>query len=103
MCEKEIILSELSDFINKTLENNDVKKYYSNGFVFTMGNSDILLIFQQNSIPLFSVNVSLTTAKTLALKLGKMITDLEEKIDNQIMTTEVLEQAVLSMRERNDT
>lgn len=97
-------MSDLSKFVDDTLKDTNICKYYSNGFVFTIGTSDVLIVFQQNGIALFSVNVSFTTAKTLAIKLGKMITDLEENCESPIMTTDTVEKVLLAMEnKKNDT
>lgn len=63
-------------------------KFYCNGFTNYLGLSDVNLVMMLNNAPIASVNMSYTTAKTLAEKLANLISILEEQNDNQkILTT----------------
>ena len=70
------------------IKDPNAPKIYANGFMLGMGTGDTTILFQCNGQPVVVLNVSYTIAKTLAIKLGKMINDLEDKSSNKIMTTD---------------
>jgi len=74
--------------LQKALRDDAIPKVYSNGFICAMGAGDTTVAFQLNGKPNMVLNLSYTIAKTLALKLGQMIADIEEKSGRQIMATE---------------
>lgn len=65
----------------------DIPKIYFNGFVCTMTNSDVIIVTERMGQPVATLNVSFTTAKTLAQTLAGVIAQLESKMDRDIMTT----------------
>lgn len=67
-----------------------IPSLYFNGFQIAVGNSDIVLLLKRNSETIQITNMSYTIAKTLAVKLSQIIQSLETKSDNQIMTTDYL-------------
>jgi len=74
-------------FIN-AIEDPNVPKVYANGFLSGLGNGDTTIVFQCNAKPTMVLNMSFTLAKTLAIKIGQMINDIEENSENSIMTTD---------------
>jgi hypothetical protein len=79
-----------ADEINNAMVNPDVPKMYANGFSCALGASDIAVLFKIGSQPIAITNLSYTTAKTLSIKLQDLITVLETKSQNTIMTTDDL-------------
>lgn len=81
------------DIISQSVNDNEVPKYYFNGFTNGVGNSDIIIVLQSNNKPVAVLNTSFTIAKTLVKKLSESIKTIEETSGNTIMTTEDLDEA----------
>ena len=82
---------EIVDLIEEAIKNPEIPNFYANAFVLASGTGDITLFFQRNGVPVATLNLSYTVAKTLALLLGNSITDLERTSGNAIMTTHEVE------------
>lgn len=83
--------AQLNQLINLALESDTVPKIYCNGFTNAVGNSDIMIVMQQNGKPSAMVNVSFSVAKTLSQSLKEIIDTLEKKSKQKIMTTHEVE------------
>ncbi len=59
----------LHQLINHALQSDSIPKIYCNGFTNAVGNSDVMLVLQQNGKPAGLVNMSFTVAKTLSQAL----------------------------------
>lgn len=81
----------LNQLINLALESDSIPKIYCNGFTNAVGNSDVMLVLQQNGKPAGVVNISFTIAKTLSQSLKEIIDSIEEKSNQTIMTTHEVE------------
>ena len=79
---------DASEMINNAISDQEVPKIYANGFVTGVGNGDTLIVLQQNTKPIAVLNLSFTVAKTLALKLGNIIKEVEDKANTTILTTD---------------
>ncbi|PZV81480.1 hypothetical protein CLV31_11011 [Algoriphagus aquaeductus] len=77
----------LNQLINLALESESIPKIYCNGFTNAVGNSDVMLVLQQNGKPAGVVNMSFTIAKTLSQSLKEIIDSIEQKSNQSIMTT----------------
>ncbi len=64
-----------------------VPKIYFNGFQTALTNADVVLTAECNGEPVALVNMSFTTAKTLAKALVDTISMLEVKSDREMLTT----------------
>lgn len=87
----------MSQTNENTLEDvlkSDVPKIYFNGFSTFMGNSDVVIVLQNNGQPTAVLNTSFTIAKTLVQRLNDTITYLEKSSGNAIMTTDQVDQAI---------
>ena len=73
---------------------SDCPQTYANGFAASLGVGDIVIAFQRNDQPAIVLNLSFTVAKTLSVKLGEMIGDLEKKTSQTIMTTDQIIQSL---------
>ena len=91
--------AKISLEIEQAVKNKDLPHIYFNGFSNTITNSDMLLVFKQNDTPVAVLNASYTVAKTLAIKLGNMIAELEERTGNKIMTTDDIEAKIRSVEQ----
>lgn len=81
----------LNQLINLALESDSVPKIYCNGFTNAVGNSDVMVVLQQNGKPAGVVNMSFTIAKTLSQSLKEIIDSIESKSNQNIMTTHEVE------------
>lgn len=81
----------LNQLINLALESDSVPKIYCNGFTNAIGNSDVMVVLQQNGKPAGVVNMSFTIAKTLSQSLKDIIDSIESKSSQNIMTTHEVE------------
>ena len=69
-------------------------KIYANGFAAALGIGDVVVSFQKNGQPEAVLNLSFTVAKTLSVKLGQMVSDLERDTGQIIMTTDEVIKAI---------
>ncbi|MCK4914106.1 MAG: hypothetical protein KAI59_06590 [Planctomycetes bacterium] len=79
--------------LKEILGSPDTERIYANGFILTIGAGDIVIALKHSEKP-FILNLSYTVAKTLAIKLGAMVSQLEEKTGNTIMTTDDITKAL---------
>lgn len=94
MAEK--IENPLVDRLNKAIKDPNLIKIYANGFVNGVGQGDVMVLLMQNDEAVAMLNMSYTVAKTLVIKLGAAIRDLEEKTGNNIMTTDEVDKKMSS-------
>ena len=85
---------DMAGEIQRVLTNPDVPHIYCNGFSNLLSNCDTMTILTRNEVPVAVLNMSYSTAKTMALKLGQMIAHLEEVTGQQIMTTDSIDSDV---------
>jgi len=69
-------------------EDDRVPKLYCNGFVNALGSGDITVLLQRNSQPVAMLNLSYTVAKSLATKLGDLVSTMENVTETRILTTD---------------
>lgn len=79
---------EIEMLFQNAIQNVQVPKIYANGFANAVGQGDTTTVLQQNGVPVAVLNLSFTVAKTLAKKLGGIITEFEQQTGNTIMTTD---------------
>ncbi|MFO7972166.1 MAG: hypothetical protein R6U40_10495 [Desulfobacterales bacterium] len=79
---------KIPEEINDALNNPEVPNLYSNSFSCALGQGDTVILFKNANKPIATINLSYTTAKTLAIKLQGLISYLEKISGNKIMTTE---------------
>src|SRR4051794_11382152 len=70
-----------------------VPRIYANGFGLGLTNADANLVLQQNGQPIALVFLSYTLAKTLSLRLGRLVAEWETRTGQQLMTTDKLDAA----------
>src|SRR3989304_6622316 len=78
---------DLGKIIEKAVEDN-IETIYFNGFTNALGVGDVVILLQKNSKSVAILNTSYTVAKTLAIKLGEMISFLEDKTSQKMLTTD---------------
>ena len=67
---------------------------YFNSFVIVIGTADVAMALECNGTPVCVLNMSYTTAKSLAEKTGEIVQKLEHIAGRKIMTTDFLKNAV---------
>jgi hypothetical protein len=94
-------LIEVDTALKVALDNPDIPKIYANSFGVGMTNADMFIVFQRfGPYPVGVVNLSYTLAKTLAQRLGTLISEFESSIAGQnILTTDRIDEA---MKERGE-
>jgi hypothetical protein len=68
--------------------NAGVPSLYVNGFALIQTVSDVAAVLEKNGEPVAIINMSFTTAKTLAQKLGGVIAKLEDRAGRMMLTTD---------------
>ncbi|MGD9365495.1 MAG: hypothetical protein PVH87_07350 [Desulfobacteraceae bacterium] len=79
---------KIPDEIESALDDPDIPKIYSNSFSCALGIGDASVLLKIGKKPVCILNLSYTTAKTLAIKLQELIARLEDASGNKIMTTD---------------
>jgi len=79
---------EMQKVIAQVILDENIPEIHFNGFVNVLTSGDILIILQRNGRAVAKINASYTIAKTLGQKLMQIITDLEERTGNTIMTSD---------------
>jgi hypothetical protein len=77
----------------EAIENSAVVRLYANGFMLGLSNADAYILLQQFGKPTAIINMSYTLAKTLSLRLGRLVAEWETRTGQQLVTTEKIEQA----------
>ncbi|WP_439555139.1 hypothetical protein [Dyadobacter sp.] len=72
--------------IQKAVSSEEIPKIYANGFICARSNSDVMLVLQLNGQPSTVVNLSFTSAKTLAKNLQGIVDQIESLMGQQVMT-----------------
>ena len=78
-------------------------KIYANGFSVGLSNADVIVILQRfGQNPVAVVNLSYTLAKTLAQRLGRLVSEFERvNAEQDILTTDRIDEAFKKDRERS--
>jgi len=79
-------------------KNTEIVHLYFNGFSIGLSSADVAVLLKENNIPRVICNISLTTAKTLAKQLNALIINFEGSANREIMTTDIVDQALNKMR-----
>jgi hypothetical protein len=72
----------------KAVTDPSLPHLYFNGFTAALGNGDITVLLVQSGLPIATLNMSFTMAKTMGQKLHDVIANLEARSGNHIMTTD---------------
>ena len=74
--------------LEAVLTSQDIPQLYVNGFTTVISNTDICTVLERNGSPVAVLNISYTTAKSLAQKLSQLIADFETIAQHPLMTIE---------------
>ena len=82
------------DKIDDAIANPNIPKIYSNSFICALGSGDLALMLKNGKETVALINLSYTIAKTLSIKLNGLISHLEAKSGNKIMSTDDINEAL---------
>ena len=68
--------------------NSSAQMLYANGFIAGLTAFDMYVIGIVNSMPSFTINMSYTTAKSLAHLMNNLVQDFESKMGQEIPTSD---------------
>lgn len=71
-----------------------IPRIYANGFTVGLTNADVSIVLQLSGQPVALLNISYTLAKTLAQKVGGVVSAFEEAIDEHLVTTDEVSEAL---------
>ena len=83
---------EVADPVDDTQA--DLPHFYANSFIFGLSNADFNMTLLRNGRPQAVVNMSYTTLKTVALTFNQAIAQLEAATGREIMTVDVVAEAL---------
>ena len=91
--------------IRGAVEAPEVPKIYANGFSAALSNADVIIVFQRfGPKPVAVMNLWYTLAKTLAQRLGTLVSEFENNIAGQeILTTDRIDKAIGQAKEKELT
>ena len=78
----------------------DLPHLYTNGFQVSVTNADISLILKLDQRPTHVINLSYTLAKTLSVKMAGVVSQFEEAVGRDMLTTEQVDEAFRAMVEK---
>lgn len=87
------VSSVVQDHLKQALGTPGVLRLYANGFSLGLTNADAHIILHQFGQPVAILNLSYTLAKTLSLKLGRIVAEWETRTGQQLVTTDKLDLA----------
>ena len=70
------------------IEDTEIPRLYFNGFNISIGNADVTMILKLQNNPVMILSMSHNLAKTLVEKMGGVVSILEDKIDQRVLTTD---------------
>jgi hypothetical protein len=89
---KDLNDENLFELQKKAISDPSIPKIYANQTVNFNTPTDITVLLQNNNVPVAILNLSFEMAKTFALQLGELVTNLEERTKHDILTaTDVIE------------
>jgi hypothetical protein len=80
--------------VNVVVPQFTVHQLYANGFLINLSAADISIVILRDNVASATVSMSFTTAKSLVEKLGEAVRRLEKSTNNEIMTIDVIENAL---------
>ena len=83
----------------QAINDDTLPEIHFNGFIITIAQGDVLILLKRHGKNITKLNASYTVAKTLAVKLAGLITNLEQRTGNTVMTNDEIEAAFREVRE----
>lgn len=80
--------------LQESIKDADIPRLYFNGFTVSVGAPDAIIVLTQNEKPVLILNASHIIAKTLAEKLGGVISGFEDKVEQRVLTTDLINEIV---------
>ncbi len=92
---------DVNKALKEAFDNPDIPKLYTNSFSLALGAGDLAILLSVADKDIGVLNLSYTTAKTLAIKIQQLISLLEEKSGQTIMTTDDINELLLGGGNQN--
>ena len=80
--------SAIEQQIRAAIEDKEIPRLYFNGFNISLGNADVTMVLNLQNNPIMILSMSHNLAKTLVEKMGGVVSILEDKIDQRVLTTD---------------
>ena len=80
--------------LKAALASRDIPHIYANGFMNALSDADIVVMLERDNSPVAILNMSYTTAKSLAEKLSHLISAFEKNSGQTIMTSDDVNKAL---------
>ena len=91
-----------TDEIYAAFKAKDLPHVYFNGFVASVGSSDVVLLLKINDQPVLLLNTSHSMAKTLVEKLGGLIAILEDATKQSIKSNDEIGELLKPSESRDE-
>ena len=98
-------MPETLDFekrVQDALQLPDEKKFYFNGYTFSITATDIIIVIQKDDQPIAYLNTSHTIAKTLVKAMTKLIENFEKDTQHPILTLSEYEERLKNAASARD-
>jgi hypothetical protein len=95
-------LEDLLADVKDAIESPTIPKIYMNGFINSYGPADVVLVIQQNGKSMVVLNMSYTTAKTLAEKFNALIKRFEQQTGHEIMSIDTVKAKIEKEAEKGE-
>jgi hypothetical protein len=90
---------QVTQLVEGAVADEKVPKIYTNGFALGFSNADVMIVLNRfGQRPVAVVNLSYTLAKTLAQRLGVLISEFESKAKQSMLTTDRIDELMKSDR-----
>ncbi len=76
----------LTDRLREAVDHG-VPQFYANSYTSSLGTGDVTLLLERNFEAIALLNMSYTTAKSLSISLGLLVSQIEERAGREIMTS----------------
>ena len=86
--------NEPLDILKIARSDPSIPRIYANGFTVGLTNADVAIVLQLSGQPVALLNISFTLAKTLAQKVGGVVSTFEEAIQQPLVTTDEVSKAL---------
>ena len=84
-------VESVTEVVTAALKSGSVPHFYVNGFRNVLATADVALLLEQNGVLQATLNMSHTTAKTLAVQLRDLLQTLESALERPLQTSYEIE------------
>src|SRR5690349_13559453 len=88
-----------AEVLSKVKDDLSLPRIYTNGFAVGLSNADITVVLQLSGRPTHVMHMSFTLAKTLAQRLGRVVSEFETVLSTELITTDKIDAAFAKRKE----